>query len=1045
MPFIDERRQPSNLVNIAPPDVPDDIDPSIYETFAAAFRTQNTIGSFMASRGQPDPYRIEEGFDAIDYVKDDPKFSPYVEEFAGIFNKEAAEAKKAQILREEADRRTRESAGMMGVAADIAAGVFDLPTFLIPGSVVTIGARTTGSLALGVASAAALDAGVSEAALQATQATRTAEETILNVGGSVLLGGALGGLVGRYMLPSDISAMSRKIEGQEQAWDEFDNAFRATGQGTSAGAAARDRGPLTLKDEAIIKRLPVVNRQDPLIRAQLSEFNAARSAVRGLAETPLEYADNARGAATELGGSVETRMKMWNAPLAKSVRGMDIAYARYFHDAPEPTGWQIRLSPIQSEFARRRGGQKLTYKQFKEEVGRAAYMGGQHEIPAVAEAAKFYREFDEGLKKAAIDAKLFTEDVDVAGDISHRFRVYNREKIIARRNEFTDILFDYFRAARDAASKADVAEAVDDAAKKAAAQTEEFSRLSDAELRDIVDQTIDTILGNAEGRIPYDIVAGPRGALKERVLKIESAKIHEFLENDIEQVMRMQLRTMAPDIEIARKFGSVDMAEQIRQINDEANARIARAKTEKERTQLERARKRAVADIEGIRDRLRGTYALPSDPASMVTRINRVARNLNYVRLLGGMTVSAIPDMAKIVFTHGLVSTFRDGFIPLIRSWKAYKAAAEEIKMAGTALDMILDSRTMALADITDDFGRHSKFERGLSALSSKFGVVSLMAPWNAVMKQFAGIVTMTNILRTTEKLAKGTATKAEIRKLAAAGIDEKMARRIWLQFAGGEEKVSGDLIPSSDPRIRRYETKIVRHPGHGEIHDGVYLAQTENWTDREAIEALRAAVVRDVDRIIVTPGQDKPLWMSTELGKTIGQFKSFSVSSMQRTMLAGIQQRDAATLNGTLLMLALGAATYALKERLADRELSDDPAVWAVNAFDRSGLTGWLMEANGISEKLTRGRVGASFFTGEQITRYASRNVTGAFLGPSADAVADIFQISGSIFAGDTTKSDLRRARMLLPMQNLFYARWLFNQVEEATGEGLNLPDTSR
>lgn len=224
-----------------------------------------------------------------------------------------------------------------------------------------------------------------------------------------------------------------------------------------------------------------------------------------------------------------------------------------------------------------------------------------------------------------------------------------------------------------------------------------------------------------------------------------------------------------------------------------------------------------------------------------------------------------------------------------------------------------------------------------------------------------------------------------------------------------------------------------------------MWLAQTGAWTDRQAIEAVRAAVVRDVDRIIVTPGQDKPLWMSTELGKTVAQFKTFSVSSMQRTMLAGIQQRDAATLNGTLLMLALGAATYAIKEKIAGRELSDKPSVWAVNAFDRSGLTGWLMEANGISEKLTRGRVGASFFTGEQITRYASRNVTGAFLGPSADAVADIFQISGSIFAGDTTKSDLRRARMLLPMQNLFYARWLFNQVEEAAGEGLNLPDTSR
>ncbi|WP_234840516.1 hypothetical protein [Sinorhizobium meliloti] len=85
--------------------------------------------------------------------------------------------------------------------------------------------------------------------------------------------------------------------------------------------------------------------------------------------------------------------------------------------------------------------------------------------------------------------------------------------------------------------------------------------------------------------------------------------------------------------------------------------------------------------------------------------------------LLGGMTISAIPDMGKVVFTHGLTSTFRDGFIPMIRNFKGFRLAAKEVKQAGTALDMILDSRAMALADITGDFGRHSKFERGIRAV----------------------------------------------------------------------------------------------------------------------------------------------------------------------------------------------------------------------------------------------------------------------------------------------------------------------------------------
>lgn len=41
--------------------------------------------------------------------------------------------------------------------------------------------------------------------------------------------------------------------------------------------------------------------------------------------------------------------------------------------------------------------------------------------------------------------------------------------------------------------------------------------------------------------------------------------------------------------------------------------------------------------------------------------------------LLGGMTVSAIPDVGKVVFTHGLTSTFRDGFLPMVRNFPGFR------------------------------------------------------------------------------------------------------------------------------------------------------------------------------------------------------------------------------------------------------------------------------------------------------------------------------------------------------------------------------------
>ncbi len=1035
MPFYEPSVRVQDLMNVAPVEEPQ--DPSLGETVGAAFRTENIVGSYLSSRGETNPYEIDDpSFNAIDYVKDDPDYAPYVEQFGGVFNRKAADALKLQIKREEQDRRTLDAAGINGTIASLAAGVLDLPTMFSVGGGVAGAGRTIFGTAVRAGVGAGIDATVSEAGLQLTQRTRTGEESAYNIGGSVLLGGALGTLVGRYLSNVEASALSRKIEGQGKGFTEADNAvFGTSGASRSAGAAAVEQGPTHLKDEALIKRLWGVRSQDPLIRSQLSDFDSTRQTVRQLAETPLEYAENAQGVATEIGGSVETRMKMWQAPLADTLQQVDTIYAKYFHNTPDPTSWQRRLAPMRSEMQRVTGGDKLTFKQFKEEVGRAAYSGDTHPIPEVAEAAKTYRQIDEAMKRAAIEARILSEDVTAAGDVSHLFRMYNKDKIAAYRSDFARILNDYFITKRDAAAKIgdaeNVARKADAKADSAAKKVQEFSRLSDDEVKDLVEETIDTILGNADGRIPYDsIVSGPRGPLKERLLRIESKKIQEFLNTDIEEVLHAQVRTMSADVELAKKFGSVDMAEQIRKINDEANRKIAavdgmkgkdgdpatpEAKA-KERARLDRARKSAVRDIEAMRDRLRGQYAHPSNPDGIVLRAGRVARNLNYLRLLGGMTLSAFPDMAGIVLKHGLTSTFRDGFAPLVSNMKAVKLAGAEVKAAGTALDMILDSRAMSIAEIGDQFGRGTAFERAIKSAGTRFGVVSLMAPWNAAMKQFSGMVVMTNLLRASEKVAKGQASPKEIRKLAAAGINSDLAERITKQFAK-----------------------------YGETQDGVFLAKAADWDDRLAKEAFRAAVVRDVDRIIVTPGQDKPLWMSTELGKTVGQFKSFNVSAMQRIALSALQQRDAETLAGVMTSLTLGAMTYVAKQAVAGKEISDDPAVWATNAFDWSGLAGWMMEVNGIAEKASRGRVGLSALTGEQMSRFQSRNVVGAFLGPTPDAVADIFQVTGSMFAGDTTKSDLHKMRQLLPFQNLFYIRGLLNQVEDATGDALNLPETRK
>jgi hypothetical protein len=38
-----------------------------------------------------------------------------------------------------------------------------------------------------------------------------------------------------------------------------------------------------------------------------------------------------------------------------------------------------------------------------------------------------------------------------------------------------------------------------------------------------------------------------------------------------------------------------------------------------------------------------------------------------------------------------------------------------------------------------------------------------------------------------------------------------------------------------------------------------------------------------------------------------------------------------------------------------------------------------------------------------------------------------------------------LRAARNLIPMQNTFYAKWLFDEAERATAQALDLPEGTR
>lgn len=788
-------------------------------------------------------------------------------------------------------------------------------------------------------------------------------------------------------------------------------AARAT-RPQSVGAAAEMREPLTVADALGLEKK--IASWSPVTRLQQSRFELARGIVRDMSDAGLTYKENFEGVPTSIGGTIETRLKMRQGPLAEALDGLDEAYARYFASADNVSGLQKFSAPLRGEADRLSGGAsgKMTFPEFKRAVSAAMIRGDEHVIPEVAEAARGFRShvFDP-MKDEAIRLGIFPENVEVKTARSYLTRVYDREAIIARRDEWNRTLEDYFKGARRGGG-------------------DELSRMSDAEISSLVDDVTNTILGESVSRLPgLSIVQGPRGPLKERVLNIPDEMIESFLERDIERVARIYNRSMSSDLELIAKFGRVDMEEQLARLLNEYNDISRKATSSAERQAIEKEYRAAKRDIEGLRDRARGVYALPSNPDGFAHRFAKTAMALNYISKLGNMTVAAVADPAKAVFRFGLMNTFKDGWLPFLQQTAAYKAAGREVRAAGTGTDMITDIRTHAMADTMDDFTRGGKFERAVEGVSSKFGLLSLMAPWNATQKQIVASVAIPELLRSVEAVTREGAKPKQIAMLAAGGVDKAMAKRILKAF-------SEDMGEN----------------GTGIVHEGMRMPNTANWKDRGAVEAFRALLVREVDNAIVSPGFEKPFWMSKQGYNLIGQFKGFAFASTQRTLLAGLQARDAQALQGALLMMALGALSRQMTALIKGEDTSEwNAAKWTAEAFDASGLGEILMEGNNLIEKVSRGQIGLSVLTGKEISRYQSRSAVSAVMGPTFGAVTDAVGLTGSALSavlGDGSRedrwsaSDTHTARQMVPFQNIFYLRHLFDQVEKGVNGAFGVPE---
>lgn len=957
MPVIDDPRDTGQAVAIGlntgamPPAAPPDPRPSLLDTLAAASRQATLAGSaYERFLGNPDPDGdyVPDGWDPLDHVRG---YEDFADELVDARTPSELEGKKRRIRGEQQDRDVLRRAGLGGPVAEIGLNLVD-PSFLVAIAVPELAMAKAGRV--GRAAQAALEgaatAGVYETGMQGLQETRTGTESVFSVAAGTLLGGVLGSLTRRVPAP-ELAAAQEAIRSE-------------------AGAAAVRR-PTTLEAETLagggdtfaraMGKVPLSETDAQVIlRAESVE---ARTALQELAEVPGEFRKNVDGIASPT--AVESILVRHEGAVADFATEMKKAWRAYKQRTPDPDEPRLNRS------------------QFEEAVASAARRGDRDLAPEVTRMAQRLRErvFDP-LKRDAQKLGLLPPDseIDLFAESYFR-RMYDRDKIRARRGQWDELLVEHFRA--KGMPRAEAQAAADDITRR--------------------------ILGADVGVANFNLRTSVQtaGPLQERVLDIRDELIEPFLVNDPLKVAGAYVRELAPQVEFAKRFGDKDAKELFQRVSDEYAILRTRAGGDATRVNaLTDEEQRVTEAMKRIRDRLLGVAGRLGPDAGLGQRraaeILRGWRNLVAAARLGGTALTGgAADLSRIVAQYGFAPTM-GRLTKLIASPAFRELSKAHARRLGIATEVALAKRVQVASDGAITEGWTQKLAELTFQASGLNHVTDL---WRTL----AATLIEDRIVRAALDTANGRlVSKATRSHLAALGLDEDALRRIAAE-------------------VQR----------EGATLEGLHTSGSMTWRDSELALRYDAAIIKEARVAVMQPGAaDRVWWADKEIGKTFGQLKAFSLSAPLRLTLTPVQMigqgRYVAAARFAGMMMAGGYLVHALRQLAAGKEPVTDPTAAAGEAFVESGLGGILPDM--VSP------IGRRFGLFGESARFSDRNVTSAYGGPAVGTLTDAYDVLFNRTQNGLSARDLQALRRLLPLQNLWWLRRAINAAEGEAAEAMNL-----
>lgn len=558
--------------------------------------------------------------------------------------------------------------------------------------------------------------------------------------------------------------------------------------------------------------------------------------------------------------------------------------------------------------------------------------------------------------------------------------------------------------------------------------------LSDTEIKANVRATVDRITGNDTSKIRDGIVAQldkKTRSMRDRTFLIPQRVAWEWQIQSAPDVMASYLRAVTPVIrmtEMAREKGFDTIKEwhdgRINQLKTEFEMRKKGA-SGKDAAKFDKQFNAQRENITNSFKMLLGIYGDgPNIHDNSAAKFYRTLMDWNYIRLLGFMTLSAIPELGLHVFTHGPFSFMYDGLRATLKQSLGVidSFTKNDLNALGYAMETAMGTRLKSLAAHDGLTTQPTFMSKLMDRMVNTFGNVSLINQWNDIQQTIAGTMGINRTLHAIEKyMTTGKLAKSERTRLAQIGIDEKHFPVIYEMWKK-----------------------------HGGADGGTYFA---NWTQWEVDSPLHAAalldfqrsVAHEIDSIVIKPGLgDKPSFAQTGLGRLLTQFKSYQFAATNKILFSGLQRLDDINMYyGIVSMLSLGALSYVAREAAkGNRNIDLSFERLADESINRSALLGIVSEAYNIANK-------AGF--GATTSRYDSRGLWGMLLGPSVGLTDEFLGVFNRVRTMDNDKplttKDLEKLLRLAPYQNLFYTYYLSRKVlgKAAESSGIAPPQSEK